>query len=96
MESEFRLYYDENGKVVSYSCYPLDTHTQFIVIDAQTYAECRPEVIIVDGKITKPTLSSNTIKLVPDNEGISCAIDDISIVTDTGVTQKWKLKVNEF
>lgn len=96
MKPEFRLYYDANGKVVCYSCSPLDTDNSYIVIDAQTYAEGRPEVIIVNSKITKPNMISNTLKLVPSSNGIGCATDDISIVTSTGKTQNWKLKINEF
>ncbi len=95
MTIEFRLYYDENGNVVCYSGEPLEIDYDFIVVDTQVFAEGRPDVRVVNGKVTRPKLSSGTIKLVQSDEGVSCSIDDISIVTTMEETQKWKLKINE-
>lgn len=94
---EFRLYYDDNGRVVCYTCEKLDGN--YIVIDASTFAQGRPDIRVIDGKIS--TVASNFVvsKLIPDTDGITCAEDDISIViTDTeysGKTQKWKLHTYE-
>ena len=93
MPLQFRLYYDDNGNVLFYTCEKPEGN--YIVIDKDIYAEGRPDHKIIDGKITKPKLFSGTIKLVQSAEGVSCNIDDISIVTDEGQTQKWKLKINE-
>lgn len=94
MIPEFRVYYNEQGKILFYSC---EKHEgNYIVVTKDEYAEGRPELLVIDGKLTRPNNSQSTIKLVPDVEGMSCAVDDVSIVTTTGNTQKWKLKVNEF
>lgn len=86
---EFRLYYDDKGKVVCYTCEDLEGN--YIVIDTQTYAEMRHDIRVVDGKII-PEYSSNFIsRLFLNTEGVYCEVDDISIVTeDKG--QYWKLK----
>lgn len=93
---EFKLYYDDKGYVVCYSCEKLEGN--YIVIDALTFAEARPDVRVLDGKLIK--VNSNTVvsKLVPSNEGVPCARDDVSLLvqdTDTVETQKWKLKIYE-
>jgi hypothetical protein len=94
---EFRLYYDEAGKVVCYTCEKLEG--TYIVVDAITYAQARPDVRVIDGKIS--TVSPNAVvsKLMPSSdEGQVCSYDDISIVVDKkykGKTKKWKLVTYE-
>lgn len=77
---EFRLYYDESGKVITYTCQKLEGN--FILIDASTFAQARPDVRVVDGKIT--TVQPNTVvsKLMPCDTGKSCVRQDISIIAD--------------
>jgi hypothetical protein len=95
---EFRLYYDEHGAVV---CYTGDKSVtgNYIVIDALTFAQARPDVRVINGKIS--TVSPNAVvhKLMPsDSEGIDCSLEDISIVVDSShstKTQKWKLTTYE-
>jgi hypothetical protein len=93
---EFRLYYDDNGDVLYYTCdNPIGN---FIVIDAQTYAECRFDIKDIDGKIVKQNRYT-IMKLVPNNEGTECIAEDITIIANEnykGNTTKWKLKVNEY
>lgn len=93
---EFRLYYDESGKVICYTCEKLPGN--YIVIDKLTFAQGRPDIRVIDGKIS--TVQSHAIisKLMPDIEGTLCAVDDISIIVDdeyVGKTNKWKLTVYE-
>ncbi len=93
---EFKLYYDDKGYVVSYSCEKLEGN--YIVIDALTYAEARPDVRVLDGKLIRVSSNAVISKLVPSNEGVLCAKDDVSLLvqdTDTIETQKWKLKTYE-
>lgn len=93
---EFRLYYDDNGDVLYYTCdNPIGN---FIVIDAQTYAECRFDIKVIDDKIVKQNRYT-IMKLVPYKEGTECIAEDVTIIADvnyTGSTIKWKLKVNEY
>lgn len=91
---EFKLYYDDKGNVICYSCEKLDGN--FILIDAITYAEGRPDVKVIDGKLIKINTASVISKLVKcDYEGITTSIDDISILvsaTDDMPNQKWRLE----
>ena len=91
---EFRLYYDDKGKVVTYTCDKLPGN--YIVIDAKTYAEARQDLRIIDGKISTALPNQVVYKLMPnDIEGKRCSSQDISIVVDDdfeGETTKWKLE----
>ena len=95
---EFRLYYDANGSVI---CYTGDKSMtgNYIVIDALTFAQARPDVKIIDGKISTAVPKSVVYKLMPnDNEGVDCHVEDVSMVVDSeyiGQKQKWKLNVYE-
>lgn len=96
VKTEFRLYYDEHGKVLFYTCEKPEGN--YIIIDAATYAAGRPDVRIIDGKIS--TLVPNLVvsKLMPSIDGVSCTEEDISIVVDTAYkdkTIKWKLNTYE-
>lgn len=94
---EFRLYYDEQGYVITYTCEKLDG--DYIVIDAQTFAEARPDNRVVKGKLVRTSSGSVVSKLKPSKkEGISCAKEDVSIITDTKSKikkQRWKLETYE-
>jgi hypothetical protein len=90
---EFRLYYNEDGSIICYSCEKLSGN--YIIIDAQTYAECRQNVIVDDCKIEiiKPLLMMQ--KLVESTLGTRCAIEDINIVVSddySGNTIQWEMK----
>ena len=98
VKPEFRLYYDEQGKVLFYTCEkPEGT---YIVVDSSTYAEGRPDIRIVDGKISNVAQGSVVCKLVPsdDGEGVDCSETDISIIMAKRYKNnkiKWKLKIYE-
>lgn len=93
---EFRLYYDDTGKVLFYSCEQPEGN--YIVVDASTYAAGRPDVRVIDGKISTVAPSAVVSKLMPKDEGTSCAEEDISIVVDDTYKSKitkWKLTIYE-
>ena len=93
---EFRLYYDDKGKVLFYSCEKPEGN--YIVIDAATYAAGRPDVRVIDGKISTAIPSLVVSKLMPNIEGTCCTEEDISIIVDDnykGKTTKWKLNTYE-
>lgn len=86
------MYYDEKGKVVCYTCEKLEGN--FIVVDASTFAQARPDVRVVDGKITTVTANAVVSKLMPCDSGKECVKQDISIVVDKefkGEVQNWKM-----
>lgn len=92
IKPEFRLYYDDKGKVLFYTCDKPEG--KYIVIDANTFAQGRPDIRVVDGKIASVDSGAVVSKLILNIEGIYCASEDISIVVDEtydGETNKWKL-----
>lgn len=93
---EFRLYYDDKGMVLFYTCEKPEGN--FIIIDAATYAAGRPDLRIIDGKISTAIPSLVVSKLMPNIEGVKCVEEDISIVVDDaykGKTTNWKLNTYE-
>jgi len=96
VKPEFRLYYDDKGKVVCYSCEKIEG--TYIVIDASTYAAGRPDVRVIEGKISTAVPSLVVSKLMPNVDGVSCTEEDISIVVDDKYKDKiikWKLNTYE-
>jgi hypothetical protein len=97
-QPEFRLYYDETGSVI---CYTGDKSTigNYIVINAETFAAARPDVRVIDGRLSTAAPKSIVYKLMPDStEGVECVAEDISIIADKsydGKTTKWKLNIYE-
>jgi hypothetical protein len=95
---EFRLYYDENGAVI---CYTGDKSVtgNYIVIDALTFAAARPDLRVIDGRLSTAGPKSVVYKLMPTkDEGVECIAEDISIIADSsydGKTTKWKLNIYE-
>ena len=95
VKPEFRLYYDDRGNVLFYTCEKPEG--KYVVIDAGTFAEGRPDLKIVNGKIAGMISGAVVSKLVHDIEGTICASNDVSIVVDSSHnnTIKWKLKTYE-
>ena len=93
MSIEFRLYYDERGDVLFYSTEKPEGN--YIVIDKDTYAQTRPDLKVIDGKVVHPGKNPVIAKLVHSDTGVNCEEEDISVVTNED-GQKWKLKVYEF
>jgi hypothetical protein len=88
---EFRLYYDERGRVVSYSG-DKSGEGNYIVIDAKTFAEARHDILVVDGTIKTNVYKQLTHKMMPTGKGTSCHKEDLSvIVEDDGNSIKWEL-----
>jgi hypothetical protein len=101
IKPEFRLYYDEQGKVLFYTCEKPEGN--YVVVDAVTYAEGRPDIRIVDGKISTVAQGSVVCKLIPTenttDEYVECSEDDVSIIITNKRFKlkktKWKLSINE-
>jgi hypothetical protein len=89
------LYYDEHGKVICYTC-DVIPGDNYIEIDRQTYAECNPNIRIVDGKICRDSNFVVIAKLTESENGVECEPNDICILTSSEVNKKWKIKINEF
>ena len=89
---EFRLYYDDKGYLICYTCEKLEGN--YIVIDALTFAEGRPDIRVADGRLVKASSGAVVSRLYPSTEGALCEVEDISILTETN-GQYWKLKTYE-
>ena len=90
---EFRLYYDKNGKPLYYTCEQLEG--TYIVVNAQTYAEGRYDVRVIDGKIANTSEFVYTQKLIPSSTGYTCAKENVNIVASkeyVGETITWDVK----
>lgn len=87
---EFRLYYDDRGNVVTYTCEKIDG--DYVVIDALTFAEARPDVSVVNGKLIRQGSGIVISKLKPSEDGRLCEREDVSILSESGSDgQYWKL-----
>ena len=95
---EFRLYYDADGKVLFYTMEKLEGN--YVVITALQFAEARPDLRVIDGKVSLTAHTSGVVsRLTPDPKGKQrTAIEDISIAVDeryTGKYNTWKLITRE-
>jgi len=94
---EFRLYYDEKGSIITYTCEKLPGN--YLVINAQTFAECRPDLTVVDGKLVKLVPEVFLSLLTKSNNGTKCASEDVTILVSddyAGDTTHWELKRHEY
>ena len=93
---EFRLYYDDNGDCICYTCENLEGN--YVIVDSATFSEGRPDVRVINREVVKPSNIVNVVKLVIGDEGATCAVEDIGIIVDTeyvGPILKWKEKLYE-
>jgi hypothetical protein len=93
---EFRLYYDDKGNIICYTCEKLEGN--FIVIDNITFAEARHDVKVVDGKLKRKTEGSYLYTLIESLNGVRTTSEDITIIVDNdyiGETKTWELKQYE-
>jgi len=86
---EYRLYYDGEGLPLFYTMQ--EEKGDYITVTKEEFAECRYDVIIVDGKLTKVN-GLSIGKLVPSANGFGTLKNDVSIVSNE---QKWRLKTYE-
>ena len=90
VDINYRLYYNkETGKPLQYTIDEQDGDC--IVITKQQYAESRYDSVVINGKLTTVNNAVRWSKLVPGNEGVACATNNVMIVDDNGAV-KWKLK----
>lgn len=87
---EYRLYYDDNGKVLCYTTENLDGN--YVVIDKLAFAMARHDVRVVDGKVVRMTNGMHILKLVPQDKGTPCNKENILIIDDVDPVY-WDLKV---
>ena len=86
-EWQYRLYYNDDGSIVKYST---DNEPgKYIVISKSEYAQGRYDVRVKNGQIEHLNKITEYRKLIPSNQGIETAVDDVTIVTQG---QHWDMK----
>lgn len=91
---EFRLYYDDKGDAICYTCEELEG--TYIVITAQEYAEGRPDVKVIDGRLVHKSSSIIITKLVKSVTGTKCADTDVSVIVKDEPSTIWSEKIYEY
>lgn len=87
---EYRLYYDKaTGEPLFYTMQKEEG--DYILVSKEEFAQNRYDIIVKDGKITKPN-NISIGKLAPANEGFGTIKRDVSIV---GNEIFWKVKTYE-
>lgn len=91
---EFRLYYDNSGNVLFYTCDKPEGN--YIVIDSSVYAGCRMDLKIIDGEIVK-NVEAVFSQLVHAVDGVVCAKQDVSIVVTDNYpyTNSWDVEIRK-
>jgi len=88
--AEFRLYYDDQGKVLFYTGEKPEGN--FIVIDSSAFAEARMDVKVIDGVIVSPHEFNIIHKLKPSQSGTLTHKEDVCLILDAGSDgQYWDL-----
>ncbi len=77
---EYRVYYDETGKVITYTIENIPG--KYLVITREQYAEARPDAMVRDGKLIKTNVVTHIWKLEKSSQGTQCSKYDISIIVD--------------
>lgn len=85
----YRLYHDDLGRPLFYSMEDLPGN--YIELDRETYARGSSRVRVKDGKLIEISAPIQQ-KLCPAEDGISCHVNDITIVTDQEPRLFWKLR----
>lgn len=92
---EFRLYYDKDGSVMSYTCEDLPGDN-YIIIDPDTYAIGDPFVRVIEGEIFHQNQITVISKLEKSSSGIKCTKEDVCIITDEEPYNVWEVKTYEY
>ncbi len=87
----FRLYHDEQGRVITYTTENLPGN--YITITREQFAEARPDVLVVDGRIELTHAMTKVRKLhtVDHMPAQAASRWDVNIVADPATDTDWQL-----
>lgn len=77
---EYRVYYDDTGKIITYTTEKLDGN--YLIITWQEYIECRFDAKIVNSKLVKQNIKKTIAKFTKSTSGTKCSSYDINILVD--------------
>jgi len=89
---EYRLYYDDTGKIVCYTTEDLEG--KYVVIDKITYMSARHDVRVIDNKAVVLAAGTHILKLIPKDKGTMCHRENILVIDETDPVY-WDLTVYE-
>lgn len=90
--TEYKVYYTEDGKVITYTTETLQG--QYILITKDQYDQARPDALVKNGKLVYTHINSHIIRLNRNpSEGIPTSKYDINIIEDSPNSVYW---ANEF
>ena len=90
---EFRLYYDDKGDVICYTCDKLEG--TYIVVEPVVFAQGRFDIKVINGKLQEKINGIVLSILELGTQGVRTSSEDVSIVVSddyTGSTNTWELK----
>lgn len=98
---EYRLYYNDDGSIISYSCVvldrPMELSGNYIVITKEEYAESKPDVYIKNGKILKKKDVTYNLEKISTGKYVTSKYDASIILypneIDTIETEHWDIMV---
>ena len=81
MKFEYRVYYDADGKIITYTTEKIPGN--FILVTADEYMQCRHDAIVVDGQLVYTHITKHVMKLTKNKDtGIACNKYDVSVISD--------------
>jgi DNA mismatch repair ATPase MutL len=93
-EIEFRVYYDDSGKVLTYTSEKLSGN--YLIITKEQYSEARADAVVKDGQLHHTHIVSHVYKLTRNStDGVKTSKYDINILSDTGDTTFWNYTAYE-
>lgn len=93
-EPTYKLYYDDNGKVITYSTD--DRPGNFIIITKEQYKQARPDVLVKDNKLLYTHRQMHVSSLKKNkNKGRRTTKYDVNILSDVGPTVYWSEEIYE-
>jgi hypothetical protein len=91
-ELEYLLYYDIDGKPVTYACEAQkDLQYNSIAITKEQYEESRFDIVVKNGKILSINNFQTFSKIAPAETGTKCHADNALIIDSQG-SKYWALK----
>lgn len=91
---ERRLYYDEAGNVITYTCE--DLPGDYIIVTPEQFAEARPDVKVRDGQLIYTHKLSHISKMAQSTTGVATSDWDVNILVDRQAPEKkfWSMKTH--
>ena len=94
IEVEYRVYYDADGKIITYTTEKLEG--QYIVITAAQYSESRHDALVIDSQLTYTHRQTHVSKLTKNKtDGIKTSKYDMSVISNDDETTYYTMRAYE-